>query len=331
MLNCAVEAPSNNGKTQLFFPRQAFRDIIVIFITFVCLFSAAALIDVPLERMADPTDATYVPRPEWYFLFLFQILKVFPGRLELIGTVILPSLAVLLLFLLPFLPSTRRESSRPRLKASIVVAIAFSVWAGLTATAVFQTPAPSGICEPALPGESVSSELPPAAVAAWSDFRALDCTSCHNLVAGTPKPGPDLGLVRIQRSEEWLTQHIADRSHLPPNTGSTPADEQSRVNALLLLLNNPAPEAIQALRDLSPQYIKGAKLFVNKGCGACHTVNGDGGTIGPVLNGLVNRRSAAWVKAHFASPRSLSPSSTMPEYHFSQPEEEVLLAYLFSL
>ena len=65
-----------------FYPRQLFRDVLAIFVTFVILFAAAALIDVPIERMADPTDTSYVPRPDWYFLFLFQMLKVFRGSLE---------------------------------------------------------------------------------------------------------------------------------------------------------------------------------------------------------------------------------------------------------
>ncbi len=45
---------------------------------------------VPLEQLADPTDTSYIPRPEWYFLFLFQTLKLFNGPLEVVGSVVLP-------------------------------------------------------------------------------------------------------------------------------------------------------------------------------------------------------------------------------------------------
>jgi hypothetical protein len=48
---------------------------VAIFIAFVILFVMAVVVRIPLERLADPTDTTYIPRPEWYFLFLFQILK----------------------------------------------------------------------------------------------------------------------------------------------------------------------------------------------------------------------------------------------------------------
>ena len=70
-----------------FFPEQVFKDTVAVFIVFVILFVMAIVVRVPLERMADPTDTSYIPRPEWYFLFLFQMLKVFNGPLEVVGTV----------------------------------------------------------------------------------------------------------------------------------------------------------------------------------------------------------------------------------------------------
>ena len=48
----------------------------------------------PLDAVADPSDATYVPRPEWYFLSLFQLLKYFPGPLEPVATMVIPGLVV---------------------------------------------------------------------------------------------------------------------------------------------------------------------------------------------------------------------------------------------
>src|SRR6202051_2075096 len=65
-----------------FYPEQVFKDTVAIFIAFVILFGLAVLAHIPLERLADPTDSTYVPRPEWDFLFLFPSLKLFQGPLE---------------------------------------------------------------------------------------------------------------------------------------------------------------------------------------------------------------------------------------------------------
>ena len=92
---------------QRFYPAQVFRDTVAIFIAFAILFTLAAAVRVPLEQLADPTDTAYIPRPEWYFLFLFEMLKWFHGPLELIGSVVLPGLAMLALILVPFVDRGR--------------------------------------------------------------------------------------------------------------------------------------------------------------------------------------------------------------------------------
>ncbi len=65
----------------------------------------------PLEFPADPTSSNYTPRPEWYFLFLFQMLKYFPGPWEVVATVVIPIVVVGGLILLPFID--RSEERRP--------------------------------------------------------------------------------------------------------------------------------------------------------------------------------------------------------------------------
>src|SRR5947209_19624712 len=55
-----------------------------------------------LDAPADPSRP-YPARPEWYFLFLFQLLKYFEGPQEIIGTVVIPQVAALLLAALPLL------------------------------------------------------------------------------------------------------------------------------------------------------------------------------------------------------------------------------------
>ena len=86
-----------------FYPEQVFKDTVAIFIAFAILFVMAVAVRVPLEQLADPTDTTYIPRPEWYFLFLFQTLEALQGPLEVVGSVVLPGLAILRLILVPFI------------------------------------------------------------------------------------------------------------------------------------------------------------------------------------------------------------------------------------
>src|SRR5208337_1563409 len=96
------------------FPEQVLKDTVATFIWFCVLFGMAILVRVPLGHLADPTDTSFNPRPEWYFLFLFQLLKLFEGPLEIVGTLILPTLAILTLFLIPFIDRDKLVQIRQR-------------------------------------------------------------------------------------------------------------------------------------------------------------------------------------------------------------------------
>src|SRR6202142_2028511 len=115
-----------------FFPEQVFKDTVAVFIAFAILFVMALAVKVPLERMADPTDISYTPRPEWYFLFLFQTLKVLSGLPEVVGAVVLPTIAILALVLAPFIDHSRIVRLRQRTLAFGIVVLAGLGWGGLT-------------------------------------------------------------------------------------------------------------------------------------------------------------------------------------------------------
>ena len=91
-----------------FYPDQVFEDVVGMLIIFAILASLALFVSVPLEDVADPTNADYDPRPEWYFLFLFQLLKYFQGPFEVIGTFVIPTVGMVLLLFLPFLDRSER-------------------------------------------------------------------------------------------------------------------------------------------------------------------------------------------------------------------------------
>ena len=62
----------------------------------------------PLDAPADPSRPSPSARPEWYLLFLYQFLKYFPGRSEVIGAVVIPSFVLALMLCFPFLGRVRR-------------------------------------------------------------------------------------------------------------------------------------------------------------------------------------------------------------------------------
>ena len=112
-----------------FFPDILFKDAVVSLIIFIILVGLAYFIGAPLEPHADPADTTYTPRPEWYFLFLFQLLKYFPGSLEVIGVFIIPSVAVIVLIVLPLIDRSPRRHFLRRpviLGATILSMIGFA-------------------------------------------------------------------------------------------------------------------------------------------------------------------------------------------------------------
>lgn len=123
-----------------FFPDIIYKDAVIAFAIFVLLIGLAAFVGVPDEPPADPSDAAYVPRPEWYFLFMFELLKFFPGQIEFVGTVIVPGAAVLALFLLPFLDRrhTRHPLGRPWASGAMTVVVVAMI--GLTVRATVTTP-----------------------------------------------------------------------------------------------------------------------------------------------------------------------------------------------
>ncbi len=95
-------------KGERFWPDSIFKDAIMALAIFIILILLATFIGVPFEPKADPSDTSYVPRPEWYFLFLFKFLALYGqipliGKIEWVATVIIPSIAVGLLVVLPFI------------------------------------------------------------------------------------------------------------------------------------------------------------------------------------------------------------------------------------
>jgi mono/diheme cytochrome c family protein len=106
------------NKGERFWPDSIFKDVIVSLGIFTLLIILATFIGVAPEAKADPSDTSYIPRPEWYFLFLFKFLALYGqipviGKIEWLATVLIPSIGIGILTLLPFLDrSPYRHYSR---------------------------------------------------------------------------------------------------------------------------------------------------------------------------------------------------------------------------
>lgn len=316
-----------------FFPEQVFKDTVAIFVAFAILFTLAIVVRVPLERMADPSDSSYIPRPEWYFLFLFQTLKVFEGPLEVVGTVILPTVAILALILTPFIDRSKMVRVRQRTLAMGIVALAAIGWGGLTLAAIRSTPAQTEAASIDFSGPVQWRQLQPAELSGIHYYRDQNCGVCHNVTAGgEAKAGPNLLNTGRRHDKEWMLLHFKEPQKTSPDSTMT------AVNLSVAQMNDLAASMAALTPDngdlitITPDFAtNGAALYQKNFCFACHMVNGVGGKTGPTLNGLANRRTEAWTVEHFVNPQKMSPGTPMPPYKFAQKDMQDVVSYLFTL
>jgi quinol-cytochrome oxidoreductase complex cytochrome b subunit len=137
------------------------------------------------EQKANPAVQTTEPRPEWYFLFLFELLRIFKTPAELIlATIIIPTIWMVLLISWPFIDRgrDRRLSRRPW-----GVAVGLSVPAVLIALTIA-----GGIAPGVAAGSNVTTVPAINALPGAADITSAGCTSCHNFGAGGGNIGADL-------------------------------------------------------------------------------------------------------------------------------------------
>jgi ubiquinol-cytochrome c reductase cytochrome b subunit len=207
------------GPGPQFFPWHVVKDTVMMALVFASLFTVAMLVPAPLDAIANPADADYVPRPEWYFLSLFQLLKYFPGPLEPIGTLVIPGLVVGFLFLLPFVDTGEgRHPFRGSRRWTSVLFFAMGSGVGLlTAIGAAERPASRG----------VSDDVRTAAVRVFGEA----CVKCHALNGTGGDTGPDLTYVGRRLHEAAIMRQIENpteanpESDMPVFKGKLTADE----------------------------------------------------------------------------------------------------------
>ncbi len=222
-----------------FFPHAVVRDLIVatVVVGIIIFLAIWARVDVGPE--IDVTTEAYVPRPEWYFLFLFQLLTVFRNQNALqpviAATFLVPNILFGLLVLWPFLDRgpERRIWKRP---ISMVVAVLTIVFlAHTTYRAGVEAVKPRG---PGIPGPSI----PPVDPDARAGLQLLEdsgCYSCHAIGGLGGAVGPDLTDVGTKRRGiQWHIDHLRDPPSRVPGSTMPPfanlTDEQLRQLATLL-------------------------------------------------------------------------------------------------
>ena len=216
-----------------FFPYAVAKDSIMALIVMMVIIALSVVLGAELGPKADPSTTTYVPRPEWYFFFLFEVLGVIkPPELVPLATIGVPTICMILLFTLPFFDrSTERRPERRPIATTAgiltIAAMAFLTYQGANAgppTQIDMKP-PSD-----LHGASLAQYNAGKLVAAQSG-----CLACHKLGDnGNDGPGPPLTDVGSRVPKQAIARTLINPTAPMPSFKDLPP---AKFNALVAFLS----------------------------------------------------------------------------------------------
>ncbi len=278
-----------------FYPYLLEKDSIAMLVTFAILAVLAWRFPPGPGVLADPTGVTYNPRPGWYFLFLFQFLKYFPGKLEPVAAVVLPSLALLGLFLLPLFDRHLRRHPFDRPLATGL---------GITSVVAFIALTIAGDRSPLV---SPYVPEPPQVVEGHRIYQQFHCTYCHSVNGRGASVGPDIALSPSVHDDVWLVAHF----QRPLLAVAPNASQQSL--GLLLAETTDLLAYVREMEGGGPYDPRAPKLFFRQ-CSRCHELNGSGAKVGPDLSDIGSVRTRAFLFRYIANPKALLTNSKMPAF-----------------
>ena len=221
-----------------FFPYAIAKDSWMAVIVMVTIMALAIILGAELGPKVDPTTTTYVPRPEWYFYFLFEVLRIIkPPELVPLAAIGVPTICMILLFLLPYYDRSpeRRPERRPLAMAAAIFTIA---------SMAFLT------YEGAIAGSPNEVDVePPASVMAGGteaveQFEAgkqvvaqSGCLACHKIGEnGNTGPGPDLSEIGGRLPRQAIARTLVNpTAPMPAYTELPPAKRDALVEFLAQL------------------------------------------------------------------------------------------------
>ncbi len=173
-----------------FFPYAIYKDTVIAGLTVIAIIVLAITIRVEVGEPVNPATTDFIPRPEWYFYFAFELLKIFANQNVLtpviMATFMVPNILIILLVVWPFIDRgpERRIWKRPfALGLTVIVTgmLCYLTWLGANS--------PAGVAKGALPVSGLDEQ----ATKGMAVYMANGCGSCHMVAGvGAPGPGPDL-------------------------------------------------------------------------------------------------------------------------------------------
>ncbi|OGQ84991.1 MAG: hypothetical protein A2289_12595 [Deltaproteobacteria bacterium RIFOXYA12_FULL_58_15] len=198
--------PEEMKRPYAFFPEHMQKSSTIFAVLLAAVFALAYLLGVSRENVAGTIDPSYLPRPEWYYMWLFQLLTYFSGPLEVIGTVLIPIGGLCIVIAVPFLEKNTHHQPGKRpvpvaLGVTGLMALIFLTLMGFDGARSY--------------GQEV---VVPKRVLTAAESKGLnvfvheECSYCHTILGrGGRRSGPDLSnVVAKGRDREWLSRAISN-------------------------------------------------------------------------------------------------------------------------
>ncbi|OZU90124.1 cytochrome C oxidase Cbb3 [Virgibacillus indicus] len=225
------------GRTEAFWPNFLLKEWLAGSVFLVGFLSLTLAHPSPLEKMADPTDAAYIPLPDWYFLFLYELLKYefASGTYIIMGILVLPGLAFGALLLAPFLDKGpgRRPHQRPVAVAMMLLALTSVIWLTYESAANVNWEQRAEANKP-VPASNVEIDTEHPGYAIYEN----SCLSCHGgELEGTAGPS----LVGIDYTPEELATIATDGiGSMPPDQFTGSDEELDQLVEFIISVNEEA-------------------------------------------------------------------------------------------
>jgi quinol-cytochrome oxidoreductase complex cytochrome b subunit len=202
-------------KGKPFFPYAIAKDSAMMFVVALVIITLSLVLGAEIGPKADPTTTTYVPRPEWYFFFLFELLRVLkPPELVPVATIGIPTLAMVLLLLLPFYdrnPERRPERRPVATIAGIMTIIAMAYLTYLGATAGSPT--------------EIDLKVAPQYEAGKQVVAQSGCLACHKIGDNGGTLGPELTEIGAKLPAQGIARTLVNPSGIMPRYNSLPPEK----------------------------------------------------------------------------------------------------------
>ena len=209
-----------------FFPYAVLKDSAMALIVVVVIAVMAIMLGAELGPKADPTTTTYVPRPEWYFFFLFEVLRVLkPPWLVPLATIGVPTIAMILLLLLPFYD--RGPERRPERRPIAMVAMLLTV-----VSMAFLTVLGAELGSPT----EIEIEVAPEFQTGKQVAAQSGCLPCHLFEHnGNPGPGPDLSHIGSELPAPAIARSLEVGPGIMPSYAEL---DEEQLNELVAFLSS---------------------------------------------------------------------------------------------